>query len=140
MRAINEVIIHCSATPAGRDVSAADIRDWHTTPPRNWSDIGYHFVVRLDGTIELGRLESVVGAHSYGQNRTSIGVCYIGGTNEDGDAEDTRTVQQRIALRQLIEDIVRRYPGAEVFGHCDFSTKACPSFDARSEYQDITGG
>ncbi|MDD7726846.1 MAG: N-acetylmuramoyl-L-alanine amidase, partial [Bacteroidales bacterium] len=107
MRKINEIIIHCSDTPAGEDFSAADIDRWHKE--RGWSCIGYHYVVRLDGTIEKGRDLSRAGAHCAGHNANSIGVCYIGGRSARGVAPvtyyDTRTEAQKKALRTLIADL-----------------------------------
>lgn len=78
MRKITEFIIHCSATREGQDVTAADIRRWHVKG-NGWKDIGYHFVIHLDGTIELGRPIAEVGAHCAGHNAESIGICYVGG-------------------------------------------------------------
>lgn len=134
-REIRDIIVHCSATPAGRDVGAAEIRGWHVRD-RGFSDIGYHFVVRLDGSIERGRALDVAGAHCRGHNACSVGVCYIGGLDTGGAASDTRTPAQRKALRRLIGDLKRSFPGVTVYGHRDFAPKECPCFDARSEYAD----
>ena len=90
MRDISEIIVHCSATPKGRNVDTAEIKRWHTED-NGWSDIGYHFVVELDGDIGVGRPQERSGAHCKGKNATSIGVCYVGGVAENGTAEDTRT-------------------------------------------------
>lgn len=133
-RRITELIVHCSATPAGRDVTAADIRRWHKEE-RGFADIGYHFVVRLDGTVECGRRLSVAGAHCRGHNSRSVGVCYVGGIGSDGRPADTRTPAQRQALLDLLTALRRRFPGASIHGHRDFAPKACPSFDATAEYR-----
>jgi len=99
MRNIEEIIIHCSATPEGRDVSTEEIRQWHLD--RGWSDIGYHFVVELDGTVYDGRPLEIAGAHARGHNSQSIGICYVGGVDSDMEAKDTRTNEQAIALVEL---------------------------------------
>ena len=133
MRDIDKIIVHCSATPEGRDISAATIDKWHKE--RGWSGIGYHFVVKLDGTIEYGRMVDKVGAHCKGHNKSSIGICYIGGVDSDMNAKDTRTNEQVATLLELIRILKKMHPGVEVFGHRDFSTKECPSFDAKKEYK-----
>lgn len=131
---VKYIIIHCTATPEGRDVTASDVDRWHRA--RGFKSIGYHYLIRLDGTIEKGRPESMIGAHTLGQNSSSIGVCYVGGLSRDGKTpRDTRTDAQRKALEALIRDLLRRYPGAVVRGHRDFAAKACPSFDATTEYR-----
>ena len=135
-REITKIILHCADTPEGREVSTAEIRRWHTEE-RGWSDIGYHWVVELDGSIHAGRPEERSGAHCKGHNRDSIGVCYVGGSNSDGDPKDTRTPEQKSALASLLSEILDRYPEAKVYGHRDFSEKACPSFDAKAEYADF---
>lgn len=135
-RRITELIVHCSATPAGRDVTASDIRRWHKEE-RGFADIGYHFVVRLDGRVECGRPLAVVGAHCRGHNSRSVGVCYVGGIGSDGCPADTRTRVQREALSGLLTALRRRFPGASIHGHRDFAPKACPSFDATAEYRTL---
>jgi N-acetylmuramoyl-L-alanine amidase len=133
MREITKVIVHCAATPEGRDVATEEIKRWHTEE-RGWSDIGYHWVIELDGSTNEGRSEDINGAHCRGHNSDSIGICYVGGSDSEGNPKDTRTEGQRDALVTLIKEILDRHPDAEVFGHRDFSTKACPSFDAKTEY------
>ena len=133
MREITKVIVHCAATPEGRDVKTEEIKRWHTEE-RGWSDIGYHWVVELDGSINEGRSEDINGAHCRGHNSDSVGICYVGGSDSEGNPKDTRTEEQRDALVTLIKEILDRHPDAAVFGHRDFSTKACPSFDAKTEY------
>lgn len=130
---VRHIVVHCSATPRGRDVSAADIDRYHRS--LGWEGIGYHWVVRLDGSIEKGRDETLQGAHCKGLNDCSIGVCYVGGTEAGGTPADTRTPAQRAALERLLVELKARYPGATVIGHRDVARKACPSFDARSEYR-----
>ena len=130
MRTINQIIIHCSATPAGRDYTAADIDRWHRQ--RGFSGIGYHYVIRLDGTIEHGRPVEQIGAHCKGHNATTIGVCYIGGLAADCKTpKDTRTPAQKTALHRLCQSLLQQYPNATVHGHNEFANKACPCFDVQ---------
>lgn len=131
MRRIEKLIIHCTATEEGRDYDVNEIRRWHLA--RGWSDIGYHYLIRLDGTIERGRPVKTIGAHCKGQNRYSIGICYVGGVDENGKPKDTRTPEQREALNSLILELVTVYPLVTIHGHNEFSTKACPSFDVQTE-------
>lgn len=132
MRWINKIIVHCSDSPFGRDDSATDIDSWHKQ--KGWRCIGYHYVIRLDGRIEKGRPEFVAGAHCYGQNQHSIGVCYIGGKDAKGNHADTRTKAQKESMNILLYGLVHKYK-CPVYGHRDFSTKPCPCFDAKSEYR-----
>lgn len=128
MRRIDKIIVHCTATPAGREVTVADVKAWHKA--RGFRTIGYHYLVYLDGTVHAGRRESEVGAHCLGQNARSIGVCYVGGLDAaTGEPRDTRTPAQRRALRELVGSLRRRYPNATVHGHREFAAKACPCFD-----------
>lgn len=130
MREINKIIVHCSDTPKGRNDDVEDIRRWHKN--RGWSDVGYHYVITLDGTIQEGRKEEIKGAHCEGNNSDSIGICYIGG--KEGD---TRTTEQKVSLVYLIGYLKNKHKGAIVYGHKDFSTKLCPQFDAKTEYKNI---
>jgi len=134
MRNIDKIIIHCSATPEGRPHTAADIRGWHVVG-NGWSDIGYHFVVGINGELEYGRPLEKSGAHTKGHNKTSIGICYIGGLDKDGKtAKDTRTCEQKETLVDLLMLLKRLHPNATIHGHRDFSSKSCPSYDATKEY------
>lgn len=135
-RNIKEIIIHCSATPEGKDFTTAQIKQWHLA--RGFSDIGYHYVIYRDGSIHTGRDESVSGAHCTGHNTISIGVCYIGGVASDGKTpKDTRTEAQKKTLITLLRTLKARYPKATIHGHREFANKACPSFDAKKEYANI---
>ena len=136
MRKINQIIIHCSDTIEGKNFTVDDIKKWHKA--RGWTDIGYHYVVYLDGSIHKGRNEEVVGAHCEGHNAHSIGVCYIGG-KEAGTfrAKDTRTKAQKEALIRLLMKLVCKYPDAEIVGHRDLANRKCPCFDAKNEYRNI---
>ena len=115
-----EIIIHCSATPEGRDYTVADITRWHRQ--RGFRTIGYHYVIYRDGSVHQGRSENEMGAHCLGHNATSIGICYIGGLATDGRTpKDTRTPAQRAALVNLVAEMRRKYPGATVHGHNEFA-------------------
>lgn len=141
---VKYIVIHCSATEAGRDVRAADIDRWHKQ--RGWKGIGYHFVVDLDGNVEVGRKLNEFGAHAYGYNKISVGICYVGGLR-DGKPADTRTDAQRKALRILVNHMRSQFPDAVVVGHRDLSPdvnhdgiiepwewlKACPCFDVSKD-------
>lgn len=136
MRQINKIIVHCTATPEGREVNAETIRRWHVQD-NGWSDIGYHWVIELDGSLEEGRKEHRNGAHAKGHNSDSIGVVYVGGCDKDMKPKDTRTEAQKEELICILKDLKARYPKAEIIGHRDVANKACPSFDAKEEYKDI---
>ena len=135
-RNIKEIIVHCSATPEGKDFTVADIKRWHLA--RGFSDIGYHYVIYRDGSIHTGRDESIIGAHCTGHNTNSIGVCYIGGCVSNGKTpKDTRTTQQKQSLVKLLKELKTKYPQASIHSHRDFANKACPSFDATKEYSSL---
>ena len=133
-RSTRFIAIHCSATRPSQNVGAAEIRRWHCA--RGWVDIGYHFIIRRDGTVERGRPQNTIGAHVEGFNSTSVGVCLVGGVTERNinKAEDNFTPAQWAALKTLVTTRRELYPNAVVQGHRDFPkvTKACPSFDAKA--------
>jgi N-acetylmuramoyl-L-alanine amidase len=136
MRKINKIILHCTATPEGRHTTVEDIRLWHKA--QGWSDIGYHYVVYLDGSIHPGRPIEVSGAHTKGLNKNSIGVVYVGGINAmNFKAKDTRTPEQKEALDCLLNELMGTYKGATLHGHNEFAPKACPSFNVQKEYKHI---
>lgn len=135
MRPITLIIIHCSATQEGKDFTVEDIDRWHKA--KGWKCIGYHYVIHRDGTIHKGRPEEQIGAHCVNHNKHSIGVCYIGGLSQDGQPKDTRTPEQRAAMRALLVKLKQSYPRALIMGHNVFASKACPCFDAAKEYQDL---
>lgn len=137
MRPISKIIVHCSATPEGRDVTVKEIDSWHKE--RGFNGIGYHYVVYLDGSVHVGRDEAISGAHTTGHNKNSIGVCYIGGVDKRMNPKDTRTPQQKASLLKLLKELKAKYPKATIHGHREFAAKACPSFDAKAEYKDLKG-
>jgi N-acetylmuramoyl-L-alanine amidase len=131
----SKIIIHCAATPEGRHFTAADIDRWHKQ--RGWAGIGYHKVVLLDGTVERGRPDDQVGAHTRGHNSGSLAIVYIGGVDSKGNPKDTRTPEQREALFHEVMEWMEQYdiPVENVYGHYEFAAKACPSFDM-DEFRD----
>lgn len=140
MTRLKYLVIHCTATPEGRDVSSAEIRRWHTSPKpagRGWKQVGYTDLIHIDGTVErlvqnnedafVDGWEITNGAT--GINKVSRHIVYAGGIAVGGAAKDTRTVLQKEALKKYVIDFVKRFPGAKVAGHNQFANKACPSFN-----------
>lgn len=156
MNKIDAIVVHCSATRAGQDIGRKEINQMHVQ--RGYQCIGYNYIVRLDGTVEVGRSLTIDGAHCNSKgfsgvsyNKHSIGICYVGGLDAHSKAADTRTPAQKEALRKLIADIVEVEPIKEILGHRDTSPdldgdgivephewiKMCPCFDAAAEYKDL---
>ncbi|ATS93369.1 amidase [Ralstonia phage DU_RP_I] len=127
------LVVHCSATKPSADIGAADIDRWHRK--QGWRCIGYHFVIRRDGTIEEGRDADVIGAHVEGHNENSLGICLAGGVSEKdvNVAKNNFTPEQFASLQKLLTDLRAKYPKAIIQGHRDFPgvAKACPSFSAK---------
>jgi len=137
MRSINEIIVHCSATREGQHIPVETIKKWHVEG-RGWTDIGYHFYVELNGTIKKGRDIDKSGAHTKGHNRNSIGICYCGGVESDGKTpKDTRTEIQKESLLHVLKTLMAMFPLATIYSHNEFANKACPSFDATNEYENL---
>ena len=129
MRTITLIVIHCSAVRPDQTSSAAQIDTWHRQRGFHLG-IGYHYVVRRNGQIEPGRPEYMVGAHCKNHNSHSIGVCYEGGLDARGQPADTRTEEQKVALRRLLKDLRGRYPRALIVGHHDLNPhKDCPCIE-----------
>lgn len=132
MRKINEIILHCTATPEGKDYDVETIRRWHVQG-NGWRDIGYHYVIYRDGTIHLGRPLDQTGAHTSGHNTSTIGIVYVGGCAADGKTpKDTRTPAQKEALRTLCKVLCDTLGITKISGHRDYAAKACPSFDVKA--------
>ena len=132
----NEIILHCSATPEGKDFNAQWIRNIHIKE-NGWLDIGYHKVIKLDGTVEEGRDISKIGAHCADncKNKTSLGIVYVGGCDKNMNPKDTRTDKQKQSIEKLIRQLVKEYPQLKYLsGHNNYANKACPSFDVSKEY------
>ena len=134
MRTITMIIIHCSAVKPSQQSGVHEIKQWHRA--NGWKSCGYHYVVRRDGTVEVGRRLDEVGAHCMNHNRHSIGICYEGGLDESGKPADTRTEEQRLALSSLVKRLLRSFPQAIVVGHRDLDPrKECPCFEAAAEFK-----
>ena len=133
MREIDRIILHCTATESDNDVRIDDVRKWHTDPVedggRGWSDVGYHYLIRLDGTIEVGRPLHKQGAHTRGHNGDSIGIAYAGGLHQGEPTDTLRPVQERafITLCHALRQVLCR--PLVLHGHREFSSKSCPCFD-----------
>lgn len=134
-RIINEIIIHCSATVEGKDYTTEDIKKWHKA--RGFSDIGYHYIIYRDGSIHNGRNVNISGAHCTNHNAYSIGICYIGGVDKYNKPKDTRTLEQKNSLKNLLLKLKVLYPKATIHGHCEYANKACPCFNVKKEYLNI---
>ncbi len=146
MRTITLLICHCTATIEGKHYTAEDVDAWHRA--RGWKMIGYHYLILLDGTIQKGRPEEMVGAHCLNHNQHSIGVCYVGGLKASPQPSpegkgvqyvpaDTRTPAQKRSLLSLLSQLKKKYPRALIVGHNVFANKACPCFDAANEYKEL---
>lgn len=142
MRALNEIVVHCSATrrdwmDGARSVDkVAEIRRWHVRD-RGWKDIGYHYLIDRNGTVVTGRPLETIGAHTQGHNTGTVGVCLIGGhgSAETDKFEQNFTAQQDNALRKVLADLIRKYPSIrKVSGHNQYAAKACPGFNVPSWY------
>jgi N-acetyl-anhydromuramyl-L-alanine amidase AmpD len=133
MRTIELIVIHCSATRCDRRFSLEDLIACHDA---RFGFTGYHWYITKDGTTYQTRHEQLVGAHAKGYNQHSIGICYEGGLTPDGEPADTRTPQQKAALKRLLKDLRSKYPEARILGHRDLPnvSKSCPCFDAETEY------
>lgn len=134
MRKINLIVIHCADTYARMDIGVKEIREWHLA--RGFNDIGYHYVIRRDGTIEAGRPLEKPGAHAVGYNSQSIGICYAGGKGDNDKPEDNRTPAQKQALHDLVNSLKQQFPQAKIVGHRDLPgvQKACPCFSVLYEF------
>lgn len=129
MRTITEIIIHCTATPPSAICTVESIRRYHRS--LGWRDIGYHYVIYPDGSVHRGRPIEEPGAHTTGHNAHSIGIAYVGGLDTDGHPSDTRTEAQRLALLQLVRDLVEEYPINSIHGHNEFANRSCPCFNVQ---------
>lgn len=143
-RRIDYIVVHCTASREGQAQTVDQIRAEHKR--QGWSDIGYHYVVTLDGKVHEGRDVDIAGSHVAGHNANSIGVVYVGGlennpkkTYSQLKAKDTRTDAQKASLLSLLMDLRRLYPYAKIQGHRDFPgvKKDCPSFDAKLAYRNV---
>ncbi len=135
MRKITEIIVHCTDTTANPMIHVEDVDRWHKV--RGFACIGYHYLITVDGNIEIGRSIELMGAHCLGHNANSIGICYVGGAGGDGMHVDTRTEAQKKSMRVLIDFLRGVYGNIPVHGHRYYNKiKDCPCFDADAEYND----
>ena len=138
MRKIDTIVIHCTATPEGMTYPLESLRADHHK--RGFVDVGYHYYIRKDGTIQEGRPIQKAGAHAQGYNAHSIGVCYEGGLDSDRKPKDTRTDSQKKSLSIIIKSLLKQYPEIRrIVGHRDLPDvkKDCPCFDAIEEYKNL---
>ena len=125
------IVLHCSATKPSADIGAAEIRQWHKD--KGWSDIGYHDVIRRNGTRERGRDINEIGAHVAGYNSRSVGICLVGGVSDKGHSENNFTKAQMDTLQKIVFEYKKMWPNAVVQGHRDFPgvAKDCPCFNVK---------
>ena len=150
MATLKYLVIHCTATPEGREVSAADIRRWHTSPPpagRGWKQVGYTDMFHLDGRVErlvgnnedaeVDPWERTNGARGY--NAVSRHIVYVGGVAADGKTtKDTRTLLQKSEMKRYVREFHQRHPDVRIIGHRDLDQgKDCPSFDVKAWLKEI---
>ena len=129
MRTITEIVIHCTATRIDANCTVESIRRYHKS--LRWHDIGYHYVIYPDGSVRSGRPIEQVGAHCPGHNAQGIGIAYVGGLDANGRPADTRTPLQRLALLQLVQDLMEEYNITAIHGHNEYAAKACPCFNVQ---------
>lgn len=131
------IVVHCSDTYTSMDIGAEEIRGWHKA--LGWDDIGYHIVIRRDGSYEEGRELTAIGAHARGYNHMSIGICLIGGKGTLGKPEANFTLEQYTALKSIVVWLKATHPIATVVGHRDLPnvTKTCPNFNVSKLLGDI---
>ena len=137
MRKLDRIILHCTATPEGRHVDVDTIRVWHKA--RGWSDVGYHFIIYVDGSVHAGRAVEKTGAHVSGHNATTIGVVYVGGTDAAGKAKDTMNAAQETAFVNLVKHLRDQFGPLTLHGHNEYAAKACPSFKVKDKFKWLVG-
>ena len=136
MRTINLIVVHCSATRCDRPFPVIALIRCHAD---RFGFTGYHYYITRNGRTYQTRHEQLIGAHAKGYNEHSLGVCYEGGLNKQGKPADTRTKAQKQALLKLLRRLKKEHPQAQILGHRDLPDvkKACPCFNARSEYSQL---
>ncbi|MBR3616973.1 MAG: N-acetylmuramoyl-L-alanine amidase [Bacteroidaceae bacterium] len=150
MAKLKYLVLHCTATPEGREVSSDDIRAWHTTPVskggRGWSQVGYTDLIHLNGEVErlvdnnedanVDHWEITNGAKGY--NSISRHVVYVGGVVADGKTtKDTRTKAQKAAMEAYVKEFHKRHPNVRIIGHREVAARDCPSFDVQVWLKEI---
>ena len=134
-RDIREIHIHCTATKEGIDFNVKDIDRWHKE--NGWDECGYHYVIKLDGTIEKGRDINKIPASIKGRNKHAVAIVYVGGLDKDGCPMDTRTNKQKVSMWLLVDRLRKRFGSIPVYGHNEFANKDCPCFDVKKEFEII---
>lgn len=132
MREINEIIVHCADTKTSQDFDIEDIRRWHTDPKpkgRGWSDVGYHYYIKLNGKLQIGRPIERSGAHCSGRNKNSVGVCFEGGKDQTGEKWNNPTTEQFHTFKGLKTYLFLLFGEVKISGHYEYSSKSCPNFD-----------
>jgi N-acetylmuramoyl-L-alanine amidase len=133
-----KVIMHCAATPDSNEPGARwyeldieEVRRWHVKG-RGWKDVGYHYFIKRDGTIQPGRPVGSRGAHTKGRNY-DIGVCYAG-TSEPTDA-------QKISMRALCRQFREEHGISPLDWHChhEYADKDCPGFSLKTLHEILMG-
>ena len=133
MRALKRIILHCTATPESKHFDVDTIRRWHVKD-RGWKDIGYHYVIYIDGSVHEGRPIEQAGAHTSGHNADSIGITYVGGCDSKMKAKDTLNEAQETAMVNLIKALREQHGELSLHGHNEFAAKACPSFKVKDKF------
>lgn len=134
MRKIDEIIIHCTGTVPSDLTTVEAVRRYHVNT-LGWKDIGYHYLIYLDGSIHQGRPIDQAGAHCKNHNQRTIGICYVGGLDVNKKPKDTRTLRQVAAIRQLVQSLKVCFPTIKkVSGHYMYDNKPCPCFDVKKEF------
>ena len=135
MRQVKKIILHCTATVEGQEFDITDVDRWHKK--RGWKSVGYHYLIKQDGTLQVGRSLDEVGSHAKGENNDSIGIVYVGGLDANKEPKDTMTAYQELTLMELIFSLRTVFHWMPVHGHNEYSNKACPSFDVQEKYKFI---
>lgn len=133
MRELKRIILHCTATPEGKHFDVDTIRRWHVKD-RGWRDIGYHYVIYIDGSLHEGRPLEQIGAHTSGHNKDSIGIVYVGGCDSKMKAKDTLNEAQETTMVNLIKALREEHGPLTLHGHNEFAAKACPSFKVYEKF------
>ena len=136
MRKIEEIIIHCTDTYSDMDVDIELIRKWHVEE-RGWSDVGYHYLIRRDGSVETGRDINRPGAHAVGHNSHSIGLAIAGGKARGDESPTNFTQAQWDSLEDFVVSLVEQFPDPNVIGHNNVSKKACPTFNVKKWWGEL---
>lgn len=150
MQKLKYLVLHCTATPEGREVSSSDIRHWHTDPVskggRGWKQVGYTDMIHLDGKVErLVKNNEDANVDPWeitngvaGKNSVSRHVVYVGGVGKDGKTiKDTRTPQQLKALEEYVKDFHKRFPSVRIVGHNELAARDCPCFNVKQWLKQI---